>query len=299
MFSLSCFCLSVYATIDISRQYFEKYPAHWHQLQEIDWTFFSYFLPQNIHFHAPYYSLYIGTCLIIHSYFLYSTKYAQNKASFVLHLFFCLFFFGFQALLSSRTALVATVLMIALVCVYLAFKAGKYLALVAIILCTVGASVLVFQKVTYLRIKFSESAGVTQRKMMWTSAFDIIKEHPVFGISPGESESALVERYKSNQFQEGITSHFDAHNQFIMHGVSLGLVGAVALLLVLFFLLKEAFQRKNYLLFCFVAVFAICCLTESLLQRRDGTLLFSFITSLLLFAPRNLQPEKEIKEMAV
>ncbi|WP_190300417.1 O-antigen ligase family protein [Rufibacter hautae] len=285
-FSLSCFCLSVYASVDITRQYFEKYPQHWEQLQLIDWTFFSYFLPQNIRFHAPYYSLYIGACLLIHGYFLYSTKLTKKKASFLLHLFFCVFYFGFQALLASRTALVATVLVMALVGVYLALRAGKYVVLVGVILFTIASSVLVFQKVTYLRIKFSESAGVTQRKMMWTSALDVIKAHPVLGVSPGETENALVDSYKANMFQEGVDSRFDAHNQFLMHGVSLGVLGALAFALVLYFLFREAIQKREFILFSFVAVFAICCLTESLMQRRDGTLLFSFMVALLVFAPK-------------
>ncbi|MBC3538115.1 O-antigen ligase family protein [Rufibacter sediminis] len=289
LFCLSCFCLSVYATVDITRQYFDKFPQHVHQWQEIDWTFFSYFLPQNIKFHAPYYSLYIGVCLIIHSYFLFVSRKTHQKKAFFLHLFFCVFFFAFQALLSSRTALVATVVVIALVWAYVAVKAGRYGLMVAVVVFTLGTSFLVFQKVTYLKMKFSESAGVYQRKMMWTSALDIIREHPLLGISHGNAEEALVERYKANQFTEGVEARFDAHNQFLMHGVSLGILGALAFLLVLFFLGKEAYQRQDYILFCFIAVFAICCLTESLLQRRDGTLLFSFITSLLLFA--NKEPQ--------
>ncbi len=285
-FSLGCFCLSVYASVDITRQYFEKYPQHWEQLQLIDWTFFSYFLPQNIRFHAPYYSLYIGACLLIHGYFLYTTKFTRNKASFLLHLFFCVFYFGFQALLASRTALVATVLVMALVGVYLAFRAGKYVVLVGVILFTIASSVLVFQKVTYLRIKFSESAGVTQRKMMWTSAVDVIQEHPLLGVSPGQSEEALVESYQYNGFQEGVNARYDAHNQFLMYGVSLGILGVLAFAVLVFFLLKEAYQKKDFILFSFVAVFTICCLTESLMQRRDGTLLFSFLIALLVFAPK-------------
>lgn len=285
-FSLSCFALSIYTSVITWEQYTEKIPEQFHALGSLDWTFFSYFLPQNIHFHAPYYSLYIGACLLIHAYLLYSGKFSQNKATHLLHLFFCVFYFGFLALLASRTALVATVLVMALVGVYLALRARKYVLLVGVILFTIASSVLVFQKVTYLRIKFSESAGVSQRKMMWTSALDVIKAHPVLGVSPGETENALVESYKANVFQEGVDFRYDAHNQFLMHGVSLGILGALAFALVLFFLFREAIQKREFILFSFVAVFAICCLTESLMQRRDGTLLFSFMVALLVFAPK-------------
>ncbi|WP_181305435.1 O-antigen ligase [Rufibacter sp. XAAS-G3-1] len=268
-------------------EYLKVIPPHAHSLATLDWTFFSYHIPQSIRFHAPYFSLYIGTCLIIHSYFLYTLRYSEHRKTFLFHLFFWLFFFSFLALLSSRTALVATVVVLAVAAVYLALKARKYLLLAAVVVFTAGTSLLIFEKVTYLKTKFSQNAGVTERKMMWLSALDIIKERPITGVSPGGSRDAVVESYRKHNFKEGVEARFDAHNQFLMYGVSLGLPGVLVFLLLLLFLLKAAYQRQDFILFAFVAVFGICCLTESLLQRRDGTLLFSFVTSLLLFAPKD------------
>ncbi|GGK70843.1 O-antigen ligase family protein [Rufibacter glacialis] len=286
LFCLSCFALSVYALLYTINRYQTDIPAQFHSLVSLDWTYFSYFLPQYIKFHAPYYSLYIGTCLIILSYFLYTCRGKENKLLLAGYALLWLFFFAFQALLSSRMSLVATVAVLSLVAVYLAFKAKKYLLLLAVVVTTVGSSALLLEKVPYLRAKFKESAGVSQREIMWKSAADLIKKNPILGFSPGDTEDALVQRYAAYGFQEGVTGRFDAHNQYLMHGVSLGLVGVLALLLVLFFFLREAVRRNNFILFTFVTVFALCCLTESLLQRRDGTLLFSFITALLFFSPK-------------
>ncbi|WP_207431165.1 O-antigen ligase family protein [Sabulibacter ruber] len=288
--------MSVYAFVAISLVYFGERPEQISHFSQIDWVYFSYYLPQNIKFHAPYYSLYIGACLIIHTYFLSRFWEKDLKRPFSFHLLACLFYFVFLALLSSRTSLVATVVVLALVAVYRAFVTRKFLALGIVVLLTVGVGVLVLQKVTYLKMKFSQNAGVAERNMMWISAWEIIKENPVLGVGTGDNRQALLNKYQENDFAEGLKSRFDAHNQFLMHGVSMGFLGGLALILLLLLLLRQAFLRKDYVLFSFVAVFTICCLTESLLQRRDGTLLFSFMVALMVFAEKTSSPALKEKQ---
>ncbi|WP_245652235.1 O-antigen ligase family protein [Rufibacter tibetensis] len=192
----------------------------------------------------------------------------------------------------------ATILVLAIIAVYLTWKARKYLLLLSVVAVTAGVSWFIFQNVPYLKTKFTQGAGVLQRKMMWLSAIELIKESPVIGVAPGDSEEALVVSYREKYFMEGVTSRFDAHNQYLMAGVSLGLAGLMALLFIFYFLFKEAYNQKNFILLSFLAVFALCCLTESLLQRRDGTLLFSFITSLLLFAPKGQKTNSYLEPVA-
>ncbi|MBA9077844.1 O-antigen ligase family protein [Rufibacter quisquiliarum] len=285
-FSFGCFLLSVYAITIIFLEYFGKFPEHLTRAGLIDWTYFSYFLPQRIDFHAPYYSLYISTSLLIHCYFLYQKKKSGDLKSMGGHLLFCLFFFALLALLSSRTSLVVTMLVLALVMVYRAAQARRFGMLVVILLGTLVTGITLVQKVTYLRIKFTENAGVDQRRQMWQGALEVIKENPLLGVGAGDREEALVKRYKENGFTEGVNFRFDAHNQYLMFGVEIGVIGVALFLLFLLFTLWKAYRQQNFLLFCFVLIFALCCLTESLLQRRDGSLLFSFLISLLLFAPR-------------
>ncbi|WP_221175770.1 O-antigen ligase family protein [Rufibacter immobilis] len=285
-FTFSCFLLSLHSLYVIGMEYSREEVGRLAPFPNIDWNYISHFMPHRADFHAPYYSFYIGVCLIIHSYFLFNTSFIRQRKDFFLHLFLFLYFFAFQALLASRTALVATVFFMALVALYLSVRAGKYVLVLAVILVTVSSSLLVYQNVSYLKKKISTGTGVSQREIMWRSAIDLIGEHPMLGTGTGDIEEALVTKYRQYHFQEGVDVRLDAHNQYLMHGASMGLMGAFMLLLLFLHLLLKAYHTKDYILFTVVAVFAICCITESMLQRRDGTLLFAFMAALLLFAPK-------------
>ncbi|AKQ45267.1 hypothetical protein TH63_05870 [Rufibacter radiotolerans] len=292
LFLLSCFLLCLYSLIVVGQSYLLKFPGHAQIFSEpslwkvVDWTYISYFLPQNIGFHAPFFSLYVGVCLIIGSYYLYTFLWQANRKRMLLYLGLCFFFLAFQALLASRTALVATVLVISLAGVYTAMEARKYPIIAAVLLFTFGLGFVLYENVSYLRIKLSSKAGVSERALVWSIAGDLIQEHPFTGVGVGDRQNALMAAYKELQFKEGLDLELNAHNQFLDTGVALGFPGMVFFFSMLFGILVYAFRQNNYLLFCMVLTMGLCCITESIFQRRDGVLLFSFVISLLLFAPK-------------
>jgi O-antigen ligase len=292
LFMGSCFLLCLYSLGVVMGSYLKEFPGHVHIFSDpnlwkvVDWTYISYFLPQKIDFHAPFFSLYIGVCLIISSYYLYTAFPGGSKKRWLFYLFLCIFFLAFQGLLASRTALVATVLVISLAGVYTAVEARKYVLVGAVLLFTFGLGYLLYENVSYLQIKLSSKAGVSERAFVWNVARDLLQENPITGVGVGDRQNRLMEAYEAMHFKEGLALELNAHNQFLDTGVALGFPGMVLFFAMLLSSLIFAFRRGNYILFCAVLTIGLCCITESIFQRQDGVLLFSFVVALLQFAPK-------------
>lgn len=85
-----------------------------------------------------------------------------------------------------------------------------------------------------------------QRLVLWTTNFEIFKDHPLFGIGYGENARRLREYYdRLNLPKDQFEGH--AHNQFIHFLAGTGVFGLLVYLIFSFYFLFHALQ--NYLYF--------------------------------------------------
>jgi len=124
----------------------------------------------------------------------------------------------------------------------------------------------------------------TARLEIWNSVIDVIGKNWLTGVGTGDSQSALETTYKQNQLHFAAYNHCNAHNQYLQEAVAFGVPGLIIFLLCLVFPLAYSFNSKEQSLYMiFLVLFAIVCLSESILQLNKGIVWYSFFNSLLAF----------------
>jgi O-antigen ligase len=119
------------------------------------------------------------------------------------------------------------------------------------------------------------------RMLIWETSIIQIAKSPVFGHGSGDSKSIMNEGYKIIGYEYGIKRNRNCHNQYFETLLSTGLVGLLILLGWFFLAFKMGWETQNYVLCIFLAIIALNILTESMLERQQGTYFVAFLGSLL------------------
>ncbi len=137
----------------------------------------------------------------------------------------------------------------------------------------------IFGLVNIPSITVEKEAPPDVRLQIWKSSLMTIRQQWLFGHGTGDVHVELIKNYKHNQFKEGIKSNFNPHNQYLQTTIAVGLLALFFLvgsfLIAIFFAWKE----QHYFYLFFVLLFAMCCLTESMLEMEKGVLFYAFFNS--------------------
>src|SRR5437016_6103802 len=121
---------------------------------------------------------------------------------------------------------------------------------------------------------------------MWNCALELIKSEPILEVGTGDVEDELQKCYTSNQYTSltyWTDTRFNAHNQFLETAIGLGIPGLILLLSCFIIALYQAYMYKNIMYVIFIVLFAVSCLTESMLERQNGVVFYAFFNSLFAF----------------
>jgi O-antigen ligase len=132
--------------------------------------------------------------------------------------------------------------------------------------------------------------GISVREQVWKSSFDLIKEAPYFGYGIGDVQLVLNNKHKLNEFRR--IKGMNAHNQYLQFLLSFGAVFTGIILLVLLTLLRNLIKEKEFLLLYFWSVLLLFSVSESILQRQWGVIIFAFI---LNFSILRLNEPKKLR----
>lgn len=112
----------------------------------------------------------------------------------------------------------------------------------------------------------------------------LIKKSPFFGVGVGDIQDELNKCY-SEELGAKVYSwqQYNTHNQYAFFWISSGVIGFLLFVLLIYHLFKKAIKNKNFLFFYFICLTSLIFFTESLLERSDGLIFFSFFTSILYF----------------
>ncbi len=120
------------------------------------------------------------------------------------------------------------------------------------------------------------------RIISWKSSLEIIAKNPV-GVGIGDAQDELVMSFNRQGETYLVKKNLNSHNQFLSTGLAIGLLG-IAMLFFLFILLGlRAFNHKDWLLASVLGILILNLMTESMLERADGTVFIPLILSVILF----------------
>ncbi len=128
---------------------------------------------------------------------------------------------------------------------------------------------------------------LTLRFAIFKCATYIIKEHPVCGTGVGDVTPELDSVYRNVGFKFGYNNSYDPHNQYLLVCLGTGVIGLALFLTTLIIVLTKAFRSRDWLVVAFMMVFCTSFIFESILNRHNGIMIYSFFHSVLIFGGRN------------
>lgn len=194
--------------------------------------------------------------------------------------------------LASRMAIISTFLIeIGLILLWQFFYKKQYIrgALWLVV-------VIVFNLFSLHTIKQAEkrmlaTSSTEVRALIWKASVIQIAKAPILGYGSGDARSVMAEGYEIVDYDYGIEHRQNCHNQYFETMISTGLIGLAILLAWLLLSFKTGWNTQNYLLCIFLAIIALNILTESMLERQQGTYFVAFFGSLLTWNWNSLRKE--------
>ncbi|HQW86625.1 MAG TPA: O-antigen ligase family protein [Flavobacteriales bacterium] len=114
---------------------------------------------------------------------------------------------------------------------------------------------------------------------------DLLERNALTGLGPDRVRGAMDECLRGVAGGAYADGHHGPHDQLLLWWIGLGLPGAVAFVLLFAVPLRVAMRRKDALHAALLVFLALCCLTEDLLDRQWGVVLFAFLNTWVLARP--------------
>jgi O-antigen ligase len=260
------------------------------------WVFFTYIgLANGADLHPSYFSLYVAFCIV----FLLTEHSRAIAFRFQreCNIFLIVFFLITLVLLSSRIIVIGMVAIFMSIAVYetWAGQSRKRIIFTCAILFGFVAGILLnpISRHRGLRELSDMSYTVAEdtqyrtsaeiRASLWWLAWKSFQTvNPYFGAGGGNVETIMKEQGTRYNISN-VLGTYDPHNQFLYALIAEGIIGLSMLLSILLVGVVAAIREKNVLLFAFLFLFTLMCITESALELQKGIVFFSLIFSLLSF----------------
>jgi O-antigen ligase len=165
---------------------------------------------------------------------------------------------------------------------------------IAILIVPVFLFILSIYKIDHIKSRFSylfnkehyfvgdnawSSIGVRLTIMVCSN--EVIKNNKFFGTGTGDVQKDLNRCYEDKGYST--VKNMNAHNQYLEILLGSGIIGLLAILSVQYVFCRVALLERNYLFFSLIFILAFCFLTESILERQQGVMFYSFFSALLFF----------------
>lgn len=124
--------------------------------------------------------------------------------------------------------------------------------------------------------KFNPELSTSIRMEIYGCSYGIIKSRPIIGYGVGGAQRQLSLCYasKSNML---LFNKFNTHNQYLDITIKTGLIGLLVFGIFLASSLASSIRNKNQLLTVIVIFYSMLFLTENILSRQSGVILFFFL----------------------
>ncbi len=241
--------------------------------------------------HPSYFGLAVNLCILV--LLTHNESNLSGYLKFILVTFLTLIIF----LLSSKLALLSTLLIFIGYGINFILQSKRYKTGITLLILLLGVSVFLVKSIPELEARIqntvqaltaektdktnSESSAV--RILVWKAASDAFLQNGLLGVGTGDVKDELFSHYKELGYTGALEHKLNAHNQFLQTGIALGYLGFALLLSYFLLPIFISWQQKNYLFVSCSLLIAINCLTESMLEAEAGVIFIAFFQSHLFF----------------
>ena len=279
-FVLSTFILTLICFFLISNYSNTRYPnldANFFQNAIIDSSYFSR--------HPAYIAIYLNISIIIClSWILKSTV----KKNIVIYSFLLLIFLTLLLMFSVKMAIIALVISCSvLLFLSLSFKKFFFKTLLFLLI-PITLFVLLAPK-KYNRFSELFKTEILNEKTEYNSIFihkktiicaaKIFKKNLLFGVGI-ENSNKLINKCVRDVYKHNPNVIYNSHNQYLSYSLHGGIIGLFFLCLVIYFGLSNTLL-KEHVLFVLLLYFSVIFLTENVLERQSGLILFAFFINII------------------
>lgn len=127
------------------------------------------------------------------------------------------------------------------------------------------------------------------RIIMWTTSFQLLKEHPWAGVGTGDVSDELDTRNIELGNVGVAEKSYNSHNQYLNTAVQLGLMGLIPLLFVFLTSILKGILRNSFSLLMVAIILFLSLLFESFLETQQGIIPVTLL--LLIFS---LKPDDKV-----
>jgi O-antigen ligase len=125
--------------------------------------------------------------------------------------------------------------------------------------------------------------GANIRLAVWSCGWEVIRQHPVFGVQLGDKLPELMKVYKARQFDFAYDSRRNMHNNYLDIWASLGIVGLLIFLYgFLFEPVRQGIKTNDIIGLFVIAAFMLAFVTETYFDRSMGNFMFGFFIAFII-----------------
>lgn len=247
------------------------------------YTHLSYFM------HAGYFSMYINLSISILILLIF---HGRNKVLWM-HYILLSFFIVAIYLLSSRTAMIVTTILVSYGILYLVFPKLKWKAsFFGLVSSTFLAAFIIYGTINMVSVNRvgnlsqetqNENSSFGSRLAMWKYSIDEIKESPWIGYGTGDAKDVVQERFRSENLEYAVEHNLNVHNEFMQVMLNFGIFGLLALVIPMLWPMYFVQKKGNFLYVLFIGNVALNFMTESALETQAGVVWYAVMWSFIYF----------------
>lgn len=253
-----------------------------------------------------YISLLVNISIFIFSYWIFYKPLGGNKKA--LLLLAVAFLFSISYLLASRSMMVVLYAITICFIVYYIFKRKKYLEGATLLMAMLIGIFLIFKffpqtinrfkELTYTQYNYSNKGkeshynmevtkeqwnGANFRLAAWQCGWNLFKQHPFVGVGLGDKRDELMKEYEKKDFQFGIATKKNVHNNYLDILMSTGVIGLLLFLLGwILFPIYYSVKKKDWLAVLIICTISFALITEIYFDRTMGGMVVGFFVPFLL-----------------
>jgi hypothetical protein len=240
--------------------------------------------------HSTYYALFalLAAFFLIEP--LFANREKRNLKRFIFPISTALFLFFNCVLLETRAPLLAFIFASSAVL----FLKNKKVGAIFFATCVIAMGIL-FVTVPKLGNRFTEAINselLTKtetdfnssniRRTIHYCSVSIMKENWVTGVGMNHYEQSYLDCYGNFTNEDLVKFSFNSHNQYFDAIINHGIIGLLAFLILVLFPMHQKLFYQNHKYLFFKLFFIVCFVTENILSRQDGVLLFAFFNTYFL-----------------
>jgi hypothetical protein len=301
IFTISTLVITLYGLVRAGMR-FSKYignhkfwPTHADMLSDKVFPYYVRTLSEEYTgIHPTHSCIFLGISALFMLYHMFNKSASLTRTRKILHVALIALILLLQALLASRTPFIAT--MAAGILIFVLNSTKKIYALYAlgsIILLSLALWFMVpsfsarFSEISFTNTSLptdSSENSFNIRTGIYLCSMRVIENHWIWGIGPGQVQSALNECYNTISPEVYANKNYNTHNQFLDYWAGLGILGPISLLSIMVYTSVRNFREGNLLVPSVSLFFTIAFMTENLLSRQNGIVCFAFLTCWYFFS---------------